>query len=121
MLGQRNILYHAIAIVTVVIWGTTFVSTKILINIGLSPAEIMLYRFVLAYFCMLPFAYKKRYGQTVLKTSLMLLARISGGSLCYMAEEYGFRHSAGLQCIVVGLYYRKPRLCSVVSALQKSL
>ncbi len=87
MLGQRNILYHAIAIVTVVIWGTTFVSTKILINIGLSPAEIMLYRFVLAYFCMLPFAYKKLWANSFKDEFLMLLAGISGGSLYFVAEN----------------------------------
>ena len=42
-------IYHVMAIVTVVVWGTTFVSTKILLTYGLSPMEILLYRFSLAY------------------------------------------------------------------------
>lgn len=33
-------LYHFLAVLTVAIWGATFVSTKILINNGLSPNEI---------------------------------------------------------------------------------
>lgn len=53
MFKSKDLLYHSIAILTVIIWGTTFVSTKILINTGLSPVEILLYRFVLAYFCIL--------------------------------------------------------------------
>lgn len=43
--------YHLIAIITVIIWGTTFVSTKILIHNGLSPVDILFYRFALAYVC----------------------------------------------------------------------
>ena len=41
--------YHLIAILVVAIWGLTFISTKVLINHGLTPQEIFLYRFVVAY------------------------------------------------------------------------
>ena len=34
--------YHLIAILVVAIWGLTFISTKILINHGLTPQEIFL-------------------------------------------------------------------------------
>ena len=37
--------YHLIAILTVAIWGLTFISTKVLINHGLTPQEIFFYRF----------------------------------------------------------------------------
>lgn len=87
MFKQKNILYHAIAIITVVIWGTTFVSTKILINTGLSPAEIMLYRFVMAYLCMVPLAYKKLWANSFKDEFLMLLAGVCGGSLYFVAEN----------------------------------
>lgn len=46
---KNTYLFHIAAIVTIGIWGTTFVSTKILINNGLSPTEIFTYRFLLAY------------------------------------------------------------------------
>ena len=49
---KSRFVYHLMAIITVVIWGTTFVSTKILIQHGLSPSDIFFYRFTLAYLCM---------------------------------------------------------------------
>ena len=49
---KSRFVYHLMAIITVAIWGTTFVSTKILILHGLSPSDIFFYRFTLAYLCM---------------------------------------------------------------------
>ena len=40
--------YHLIAILVVAIWGLTFISTKVLINHGLTPQEIFFYRFFVA-------------------------------------------------------------------------
>ena len=37
---KSRFVYHLMAIITVAIWGTTFVSTKILIQHGLSPSDI---------------------------------------------------------------------------------
>ena len=39
---------HLAALVTVLIWGTTFVSTKVLLT-RFTPIEILLFRFVLGY------------------------------------------------------------------------
>ena len=41
--------YHLLAVMTVAIWGTTFVWTKLLLQSGLSPAQIFLTRFTIAY------------------------------------------------------------------------
>ena len=41
--------YHLIAILVVAIWGLTFISTKVLINHGLTPQEI----FFLSFFSLL--------------------------------------------------------------------
>ena len=38
--NNNNLLYHLVAFITVAIWGTTFVSTKVLMLNGLSPAQI---------------------------------------------------------------------------------
>ena len=46
---NSNIFYHLIAFLTVAIWGTTFVSTKVLMLNGLSPAQIFTLRFIIAY------------------------------------------------------------------------
>lgn len=44
---------YFIAIMVVTTWGTTFVSSKVLLNAGLMPADIFFYRFLMAYFIML--------------------------------------------------------------------
>ena len=42
---KSRFVYHLMAIITVAIWGTTFVSTKILIQHGLSPSDIFFLSF----------------------------------------------------------------------------
>ena len=52
----RAYRYHLAALFTVSVWGATFVSTKVLIAHGLTPAWIFFLRFALAYACILPLA-----------------------------------------------------------------
>lgn len=42
---------HLIALITVAIWGTTFISTKILLE-SFSPIEILFIRFLLGFVCL---------------------------------------------------------------------
>ena len=41
----KTSLGHAAAIISIVVWGTTFISTKVLLR-GLTPIEILFLRFV---------------------------------------------------------------------------
>ena len=41
--------YHLVAFIVVAIWGSTFVFTKMLLQSGLSPAQIFTFRFIIAY------------------------------------------------------------------------
>lgn len=86
-MNTNIILYHFLAVLTVVIWGTTFVSTKILINSGLSPVEIFLYRFVLAYVCILFISHKKIWANSFKDESLLFICGLCGGSLYFIAEN----------------------------------
>ena len=79
--------YHLIAIITVAIWGTTFVSTKILIQHGLTPSEIFFYRFALAYLCMWAVSYKKFFAHTLKDELLLLLAGLCGGTIYFITEN----------------------------------
>lgn len=81
------LLYHLMALVTVVIWGTTFVSTKYLINNGLSPIEILFYRFGLAYICILIVSRKKLWANNIKDECLLLASGLCGGSLYFIAEN----------------------------------
>lgn len=85
--NQGTALFHVVAIVTVAIWGGTFVSTKILINHGLAPIEIFLYRFLLAYLCIIPFSMRKLFADNVRDELMLLLCGLCGGSLYFISEN----------------------------------
>lgn len=80
-------IYHILAIITSAIWGTTFISSKLLLQEGLSPAAIMILRFVLAYVLMLPFVRGKWLCKSLKDELLMVLLGISGGSLYFLLEN----------------------------------
>lgn len=80
-------IYHIIAILTAALWGTTFVSSKILLDEGLSPAEIMTLRFAIAYICMLPFFRGKWLCNNWRDELQMALLGITGGSMYFLLEN----------------------------------
>lgn len=86
-LRSHTWFYHVLAILTVMIWGTTFVSTKILINSGLSPVEILFYRFALAYICLLLVSHKRFIARSWKDEGLLMLSGLCGGSLYFIAEN----------------------------------
>lgn len=85
--ASRRYLFHAMAIFTIIVWGTTFVSTKVLINNGLSPIEIFLYRFTLAYIGIWFISPKQFFAKTAKDELLCVGAGLSAGSLYFMFEN----------------------------------
>ena len=79
--------YHTMAIVTVIIWGVTFVSTKVLINNGLTPVDIFVYRFILAYICIWFVSPRRLFAKGVKDELLFFFLGITGGSLYFYAEN----------------------------------
>lgn len=49
---QNNTLGHLLALCTILLWGTTFISTKVLLK-EFSPIEILFFRFTLGYLALL--------------------------------------------------------------------
>ena len=84
---KSKLIFHLIAIATVAIWGTTFVSTKILIQHGLTPSEIFFYRFVLAYICMWSISRKKLFANRIKDELLLFLAGLCGGTIYFLTEN----------------------------------
>lgn len=84
---KSEILYHVVAILTSAVWGTTFVSSKLLLEEGMTPAEIMFLRFAMAYVCMIPFIKGKLFCNNWRDEALMMLLGISGGSLYFLLEN----------------------------------
>ncbi len=86
------IVCHFVAFLTVAIWGSTFVFTKILLRNGLSPAQIFTLRFIIAYVLMI--AGNLLVGRRIKLFSdswrdelVMLLLGITGGSLYFLTEN----------------------------------
>ena len=81
------IAYHVLALVTAAVWGSTFVSTKILLTNGLSPAQIMVIRFSIAYLLILLLSHRPLFSRKLSDEFLMIGAGITGGSLYFLAEN----------------------------------
>ena len=84
--------YHFVAFLTVAIWGSTFVFTKILLQNGLSPAQIFTLRFIVAYGLII--ALTLLAGQSIKLFSdswrdelVMALLGVTGGSLYFLTEN----------------------------------
>ncbi len=86
--NRPGIMVYIIALAIVVIWGCTFVQTKLLINSGLCPEEIFFYRFVLAYLLMLPLSGKKLMLDGWKDELIAISLGLTGGSLYFVTENY---------------------------------
>ena len=87
MFKNRTLLFHFITAAVVVIWGTTFVSTKVLLHHGLNPIEIMFYRFILAYICILFISHKRLWANNLKDEFMLMLSGLTGGTLYFIAEN----------------------------------
>ena len=91
-MGKKGI-GHLMAFVTVSIWGSTFVFTKMLLINGLSPAQIFTLRFMIAYVLLLAFELATRRQSFRLVSRswrdelMLLLLGVSGGSLYFLTEN----------------------------------
>ena len=93
MREKQRLLGHLLAFITVAIWGSTFVFTKMLLLNGLSPAQIFTLRFIVAYVLLLAFELVTRWQSfRLFSTSwrdelTMVLLGISGGSIYFLTEN----------------------------------
>ena len=92
MKSRSNSLgYHFVAFQTVAIWGSTFVFTKMLLQNGLSPAQIFTLRFIIAYVLLLGYSlfthHFSLFSSSWKDELLMVLLGITGGSVYFLAEN----------------------------------
>ena len=83
----KNYIYHLIAILTVGIWGLTFISTKVLIEHGLSPQEIFLLRFLMAYLGIWFISPRKLFADNWKDELWLLSGGVTGGSFYFLTEN----------------------------------
>ena len=87
MFKNKVLLFHLITAAVVTIWGVTFVSTKVLLQHGLGPMDIMFYRFVIAYGCILAISHKRLWADNWKDEFMLMLSGLTGGTLYFIAEN----------------------------------
>ena len=83
---KSNLFPHAMAMYNVIVWGTTFISTKVLLE-SFGPLEILIYRFVIGYmalWCLKP-AFLKWQG--VKKELAYFIAGLFGVTIYFLGEN----------------------------------
>lgn len=110
------------AFLVVAVWAETFVTSKFLLNKGLTPADIFFYRFTLAYL-LIWFISPKRFFCSSWRDELtMLLLGITGGSLYFLSENSALKFSTAsnvaiivcsaplLTALLLSLVYKEERM-----------
>lgn len=96
---NNYLIGHGMALLTSIIWGTTFISTKILLKY-LSPIEILFYRFLIAYIVLLLIHPKFKNTENWKEELLFLGSGFCGVTMYFLLEnvalEYTLASNVGL-------------------------
>ena len=120
-------LPHMVAFVVVVVWGSTFVFTKLLLLDGLSAAQVFTLRFIIAYVLLTAFSLCKSGRMKWLahswKDELLLAALgVTGGSLYFLTENEALNYTTTtnvslivcccplVAALLIGLFYKTQRM-----------
>lgn len=119
---SNQVLGHLTALLVVMIWGETFVSTKMLLNAGLMPADIFFYRFLLAYVLTWFVSYKRLFCRNITDELTTFALGVLGGSLYFLTENMALVYSTAsnvaillsscplLTALLLSIFYKSERL-----------
>lgn len=89
---NKTIAGHMAALITILIWGTTFISTKVLLQV-FSPIEILFIRFVVGYavlWCVCP---RPLYVRSKRENWYFVAAGLCGVTLYYLLENIALTYT----------------------------
>lgn len=111
-------IYHVLAFLTILVWGSTFVSTKVLLDKGLTPSDIFLLRFTLAYVGMALASHKHWRCHNLRDELIMMIAGITGGSMYFFTENMALLYAkTGNVSLIVCL---APLITAILAITQKN-
>lgn len=91
-MGSKKSIGHFAALLTIIIWGTTFISTKILLS-DFQPVEILFFRFVMGFLVLL-IIYPRRLKEVNLKQEITFAAAgLCGICLYYLLENIALTYT----------------------------
>ena len=91
---------HAAALFTVIVWGTTFISTKVLLR-AFSPLEILFLRFVLGFVMLCIINPKPFRTKSKKEEAMMALAGLTGICLYYLLENVALTYTQASNISVI--------------------
>ncbi len=92
--AKSNIwLYHIFACLVVTAWGLSFISTRVLLDNGLHPIEIYIYRSLLAYVCMLAICHKRIFSNSLKDELLFVVCGMVAGSIYFISENVALEYT----------------------------
>lgn len=83
---------HLAALVTILIWGTTFISTKVLL-VDFQPIEILFFRFLMGLLALLIVYPHRLKGTTIKQESVFVAAGLCGVCLYYLLENIALTYT----------------------------
>lgn len=85
--------YHVGAFAMILVWGISFLNTRVLLDAGLTPTEIFVFRFIIAYFSLLIICrFKVRYCGWR-DELLFVVCGVAGGSAYFIAENTALEYT----------------------------
>lgn len=85
--------YHVAAFAMILVWGISFLNTRVLLDAGLTPTEIFIARFTIAYLSLLVISrFKVRYCGWR-DELLFVVCGIAGGSAYFIAENTALEYT----------------------------
>ena len=78
---------YAAGLFCVVVWGITFVNTKVLLLAGLSPSDVLFYRTLIAWSALIVLLPKPIFSKSWKDEGIMVLLGMLGGSLYFLTEN----------------------------------
>ncbi len=86
-------LIHIAALTFVLMWGVSFVSTRVLILHHMGPVEIYVYRFAVAYLMILLISHKRFRSYSWRDEWRFMLCGLSAGSIYFIAENTALKYT----------------------------
>lgn len=91
-MGNKKTFGHLAALLTIIIWGTTFISTKILL-VDFKPVEILFFRFVMGFVILLAISPKRLKTKSCKEELTFILAGLCGICLYYLLENIALTYT----------------------------
>lgn len=106
---------HVIAILVIVAWGASFPCTRLLLDAGITPTEIFVYRSAIAYIGLLIFSRFKVHYWGWRDESLAFLCGLTGGAMYFVLQNIALKLT--LLSDVVIVIAINPLLTTILAAI----